>query len=154
MSPKKTYYNIIPKGKIDLYEILVNDEEVSSIVVVLNSVTGDAELQVEKVQDKEGKSNFRGKISRNKDYIPDVIRITPNVLGEKNVVGNYIVKISASSFSSYNLYYYTTRVKSKDEQPDLKDITLSLIEGNIIKDYFPNDISYKIFLLIIQRLLL
>ncbi len=145
MSPKKTYYNIIPKGKIDLYEILVNDEEVSSIVVVLNSVTGDAELQVEKVQDKEGKSNFRGKISRNKDYIPDVIRITPNVLGEKNVVGNYIVKISASSFSSYNLYYYTTRVKSKDEQPDLKDITLSLIEGNIIKDYFPNDISYKIF---------
>ena len=24
MSPKKTYYNIITKGKIDLYEILIN----------------------------------------------------------------------------------------------------------------------------------
>ena len=145
MSPKKTYYNIIAKGKKDLYEILVNDEEVSSIVVVLNSVTGDAELQVEKIMEKEEKSNFHGKISRNKDYIPDVVRITPTSIGEKNVVGKYIVKVFASSFSSYNLYYYTTRVKAKDEQPDLKDVTLSLSEGNIIKDYFPNDISFKIF---------
>ena len=145
MSPKKTYYNIIPKGKLDLYEILVNDEEVNSIVVVLTSVTGDAELKVEKILDNEGKSNFKGKISRNKDYIPDVVRITPNLLGEKNVVGKYLVKISAASFSSYNLYYYTTRIKVKEEQPNLKDITLTLTEGNIIKDYFPNDISFKIF---------
>ena len=61
------------------------------------------------------------------------------------MLGNYIVKNSSSSFSSYNSYYYTTRTKSKDEQPNLKDITLSLIESNIIKNYFPNDILYKIF---------
>ena len=145
MSPKKTYYNIIPKGKTDLYEILVNDEEVSSIVAVLTSVTGDAELQIEKIQDQSGSSGYKGKISRNKDYIPDVVRITPNLLGEKNVVGKYLVKVTAASFSSYNLYYYTTRIKNKNEQPDVKDITVSLAEGNIIKDYFPNDISYKIF---------
>ena len=145
MSPRKTYYNIIPKGKIDLYEILVNDEEVSSIVAVLTSVTGDAELQVEKIEDQNSNNNFKGKISRNKDYIPDVVRITPNLLGAKNVVGKYLVKVSASSFSSYNLYYYTTRIKAKNEQPDIKDITLSLSEGNIIKDYFPNNIPFKIF---------
>ena len=146
MSPKKTYYNIIAKGKTDLYEILINDEEINSAVVVLTSVSGDAELQVEKSFDKEGKKpNFQGKLSRNKDYIPDVIRITPALIGEKNIVGKYIVKVTAASFSSYNLYYYTTRVKAKDEQPDLKDITLALSEGNIIKDYFPNDISFKIF---------
>ena len=46
MSPKKTYYNVIAKGKEDLYDILVTDEEVNSIVIVLTSVTGDAELQV------------------------------------------------------------------------------------------------------------
>ena len=146
MSPKKTYYNVIAKGKTDLYEILVTDEEINSIVVVLTSVTGDAELQVQK--NKEGispLSGFQSKSSRNKDYIPDVVRITPDVLGTKSVVGKYTVKITAASFSSYNLYYYTTRVKSRNESPNIKDITLSLTEGNIIKDYFPNDIEYKIF---------
>ena len=146
MSPKKTYYNIIAKGKTDLYEILINDEEVNSAVIVLTSVSGDAELQVEKSLEEEGKkSNFHGKLSRNKDYIPDVIRITPALLREKNIVGKYIVKVTAASFSSYNLYYYTTRIKEKNEQPNLKDITLTLNEGSIIKDYFPNDISFKIF---------
>ena len=145
MSPKKTYYNVIPKGKIDLYEILVNDEEVKSIVVVLTSVSGDAELEVEIGPNKDEKSTVQTKLSRNKNYIPDVVRITPGMLKKQNVAGKYLVKVSAFTFSSYNLYYYTTREKAKDEQPKLKDITLSLSEGNIIKDYFPNDISYKIF---------
>ena len=150
MSPKKTYYNIIAKGKTDLYEILVTDEEINSIVVVLTSVTGDAELQVEQIKEQQLNKNspyggFRSKISKNKDYIPDVIRITPNVLGTKNVIGKYAVKITSVSFSSYNLYYYTTRPKQKYEQPNSKDITLSLTEGNIIKDYFPNDIEFKIY---------
>ena len=146
MSPKKTYYNVIAKGKTDLYEILVTDEEINSIVVVLTSVTGDAELQVQK--NNEGSSilsGFQSKSSRNKDYIPDVVRITPDLLGTKAVAGKYTVKITAASFSSYNLYYYTTRIKSRNESPNIKDITLSLTEGNIIKDYFPNDIGYKIF---------
>ena len=145
MSPKKTYYNIIAKGKIDLYEILVNDEEVKSVVVVLTSVSGDAELEIQATKDQEGKSFPIGKISRNKDYIPDVIRITPTLLGQKNVVGKFTVKVSAATFSSYNLYYYTTKEKKIDEKPNLDDITLSLNEGNIIKDYFPNDVNYKIF---------
>ena len=149
MSPKKTYYNIIPKGKEDLYEILVTEEEVNSIVIVLTSVTGDAELQIERKFDENEKQdpNFNKQIksSRNKDYIPDVIRITPNLLRTKNVVGKYIVKVTSVSFSSYNLYYYTTRTRDKFEQPNLKDITVSLAEGNIIKDYFPNDIPYKIY---------
>ena len=145
MSPKKTYYNIIAKGKIDLYEILVNDEEVKSVVVVLTSVSGDAELEIQATKDQEGKPFPIGKISRNKDYIPDVIRITPTLIGQKNVVGKFTVKVSAATFSSYNLYYYTTKEKKIDEKPNLDDITLSLNEGNIIKDYFPNDVNYKIF---------
>ena len=145
MSPKKTYYNIIAKGKIDLYEILVNDEEVKSVVVVLTSVSGDAELEIQATKNQEGKPFPIGKISRNKDYIPDVIRITPTLLGQKNVVGKFTVKVSAATFSSYNLYYYTTKEKKIDEKPNLDDITLSLNEGNIIKDYFPNDVHYKLF---------
>ena len=150
MSPKKTYYNIIAKGKEDLYEILVTDEEINSVVVVLTSVTGDAELQVLRNEDPNqaqhsSGNQFQSKISRNKDYIPDVIRITPDLLGSKSIVGKYTIKVTAASFSSYNLYYYPTRSKAKNESPSMKDITLSLSEGNIIKDYFPNDINYKIF---------
>ena len=48
------------------------------------------------------------------------------MLGGKNVVGKYQVKITASSFSSYNLYYYTTRIRTKDEQPTLNDIIKEL----------------------------
>ena len=145
MSPKKTYYNIIAKGKNDLYEIVDYDETINSIVIVLTSVTGDAELSVEKTDGNEGETKFQGKVSRNKDYIPDVIRITPQILGGKSIVGKYQVKVLASSFSSYNLYYYTTRLRSKDDKPNINDITLTLSNGNIIKDYFPNDIDFKIY---------
>lgn len=100
---------------------------------------------MEKIIEKNEQSKFHGKLSRNKDYIPDVIRITPIVFGEQNVVGKYKVKVTASSFNSYNLYHYITRVKAKEEQPNVKDVTFSLAEGNIIKDYFPNYISFKIF---------
>ena len=154
MLPKKTYYNIIAKGKEDLYEILVTDEEINSIVIVLTSVTGDAELQVEHniapdpnniAPGARPNIGWQSRFSKNKDYIPDVVRITPGILGTKTITGKYNVKISSVSFSSYNLYYYTTRTKPKYEQPNMKDITLSLSEGNIIKDYFPNDISFKIY---------
>ena len=70
MSPKKTYYNVIAKGKEDLYTILVTEEEVNSIVIVLTSITGDAELQVEPCNDPNlpnnelTKSTFHSKISR------------------------------------------------------------------------------------------
>ena len=151
MSPKKTYYNIIPKGKEDYYEVIIDDETIPSIVIVLTTVTGDAELAVYK------KNNFSDYgtdikdsklvgISMNKDYIPDVIRVTPQKLGGDSITGRYLIKISSVCFSSYNLYYYTTRNKVLEKKLSINDITASLSEGKIIRDFFPNDIDYKIYI--------
>ena len=41
---KKHIIIIIAKGKIDLYEIIVNDEKINSFLLVLASVTGDVKL--------------------------------------------------------------------------------------------------------------
>ena len=151
MSPKKTYYNIIPKGKEDYYEIIIDEETIASAVIVLTTVTGDAELAVYK---KNNISDFgidvkNSKligVSVNKDYIPDVIRVTPYKLGGDSITGRYLIKISSVCFSSYNLYYYTTRNKALEKKISINDITASLSEGKIIRDFFPNDIDYKIYI--------
>ena len=151
MSPKKTYYNIIPKGKGDYYEIIVDEETVPSVVVVLTTVTGDAELNVFKKNDisdysTDEKNAKLVAVSFNKDYIPDVVRITPNKIDKDNIVGRYLIKVNATCFSSYNLYYYTTRNKAIEKELSINDITASLSEGQIIRDFFPNDINYKIYM--------
>ena len=151
MSPKKTFYNIIPKGKDDFYELIVDDITVPSIVIVLTTVTGDAELAVYR---KDNINDFNTDykkmqlvgVSMNNDYIPDVVRITPNKLNKDNISGRYFIKISGKCFSSYNLYYYTTRDKSIERKISLSDITASLKEGQIIRDFFPNDLDFKIYI--------
>ena len=138
MSPKKTYYNIIPKGKEDYYEIIIDEETIPSVVIVLTTVTGDAELTVYR---KKNISDFGIDInnskligvSSNKDYIPDVIRVTPNKLGGDSIAGRYLIKISSVCFSSYNLYYYTTRNKILEKKISINDITESLSEEKKIR---------------------
>ena len=50
--------------------------------------------------------------SMNRDYIPDVVRITPNKIGKDNATGRYLIKVYSVCFNSYNLYYYTTKNKA------------------------------------------
>ena len=148
MTPRKTYYNFISKGKSDIYEIIITDTDINSLIVVLTSNIGDAELSISikssnPEEEKENQNPIA--ISNNKYSLPDVIRITPKFLNKKNIVGKYIVKVYCRYFSSYNLYYYTTKSKSKKEKISSKDITSTLIEGQIIRDYFPSDLNYKIY---------
>ena len=149
LSPKRTYFNFIPKGKQDIYEILITEKEISSLVVVLNTASGDAELTLKKKKDINEigltKNTELIGISRKDDYIPDVIRVTPMKLLSDNLIGRYIIFVSAKTFSSYNLYYYTTLKEIKETELSLSDVTASLKEGQIIKDYFPNDIDFKIY---------
>ena len=147
--PKRTYSNFIPKGKQDIYEILITDPEVNSLVVVLNTASGDAELTLKKKRNINEigltkNSEIIG-VSKKDNYIPDVIRITPMKLFKQNLIGRYLVYVSAKTFSSYNLYFYTTLKEIKDQNLTISDVTASLKEGQIIKDYFPNDIDYKIY---------
>ena len=145
MTPKKTYYSIIPAGKKDLYEITITDNEIDSIVVVLNTASGDAELVV---FFEENQTQKIAGISLNNDYIPDVVRITPKRLKKETLVGKYTVQVMASTFSSYNVYYYTTSIKKNETikyTADYNDIVAKIKEGEILTDYFPNDIFFKIY---------
>ena len=149
LHPKRTYSNLIPKGKQDIYEILITEPEVNSLVVVLNTASGDAELAIRKKRDINEigltKNTEIIGISKKDDYIPDVIRVTPLKLFSDNLIGRYLVYVSAKTFSSYNLYFYTTLKEIKDHNLSISDVTATLNEGQIIKDYFPNDINYKIY---------
>ena len=155
LSPKRTYFNFISKGKQDIYEILITETEVNSLVIVLNTASGDAELTLKKKRDINeiglSKNTELIGISKKDDYIPDVIRITPLKLLSENLIGRYLVYVSAKTISSYNLYFYTTLKEIKDVDIGISDVTASLKEGQIIKDYFPNDIDYKIYSYIPQN---
>ena len=150
MTQKQMYYGSIPLGKIDYYEIKITDENVHSLVVVLNSESGDAELLLFRKNDitpgkKEGQLIS---ISYHNDYIPDVVRITPEKIKRENLVGNYLVKVSATCYSNYNLYYYVIYNKDKEQNKKNKinpEVTMNIEIGQIITDYFPNDIRYKIY---------
>ena len=152
MSPRISYYSIISVGKKDYYQILIDDENIESIVIVLNTASGETELEVnEIIQNDMGEYDFKiiG-VSFNKDYLPDVIRITPKKINKDNLKGLYIVGVSAVTFSSYNLYYYTTYKRKEEEEkeeyePDEQDVSLTLQGGVMLTDYFPNDIDYKIY---------
>ena len=148
IKPKTTYLSTITKNKLDKYELRIDDPSFSSIVIVLNSISGDPQLIVKKVieTDTTKKEIFIGS-SFNQNYLPDIVRITPKRLNSNNVNGIYIINIISTCFSSYSLYYYTTYKKDDNNtnQVDENDITSNLENGLIITDYFPNDIDYKIY---------
>ena len=148
MIPKKTYFSTIARTKPDQYEIKLNDPSFASLVIVLNSISGNPQLVVLRVIEKDGeeKKTLVGG-SFNRDYIPDIVRITPKRLQSTNINGIYIVKITSSCFSSYSLYYYTTYQKDNNQtnQVNENDITSNLENGLIITDYFTNDTEYKIY---------
>ena len=143
MSPRKIYYNFISKGKNDLYEIIISDQDINNLIVVLSTNIGNAELKLETQSFK----NFALLKNSKNDYdLPDVIRLKPDDIKRENLVGNYLITVYTKQFSSYNLYYYTTRKQLKKEKEiTQKDITSTLVEGQIIKDYFPNNLNYKIY---------
>ena len=148
MSPRKSYYSIISVNKTDKYQINIFDSDIESIVIVLNTASGDADMKVFMKTEYDKKQIGA---SSNNDYIPDVVRLTPKKLNRENLIGDYLVEITATTFSSYNLYYYTTYkidkedYESEEYEPDNDDVTLTLSEGLMVTDYFPNDIDYKIY---------
>ena len=148
MTPRKTYFNYISTGKKDIYGIFIIEKNIKSFVVVLTTNIGDAEFSIIKKNDKNKDSKDEGKliaISSNDYNLPDVIRVTPKMINAKNLVGEYIITVSCKYYSSYNLYYYTTKPKSKKRSITSKDITTTLSEGYIITDYFPNNLDFKIY---------
>ena len=144
MTPRKTYYNYISKDKNDLYEITISNPEINNLIIVLSTNIGNAEIKLEQKNNNNEYSLI--KYSQNDYNLPDVIRLKPDDIQKNNLIGEYLITIYTKLFSSYNLYYYTTKIKDKEEKEITeKDITSTLYEGQIIKDYFPNHLNYKIY---------
>ena len=145
MKPRQTYYGIIPIKKYDSYEIVITDKNIYNLIIVLNTESGDAELKVSKEKEK---GNVLSLSSLHDDYIPDVIRISPKRLNSEDIVGKYNIKIFSKTFSTYLLYYYTTFKKEEKKNKtnsENKEIMMNLKIGEIISEYFPMDIRYKIY---------
>ena len=147
MKPKQVYYGSLSIGKTDKYKIIISDENIKSLFVVLNSESGDAQLSVyeEKVTSYNKESLVS--ISSHKDYIPDVVKVTPKKLGRENIIGKYIIKVYPETFSTYKIYYYVIYKDDDNENQSKKlpEVTMNLNIGQLLMDYFPNDIRYKIY---------
>ena len=144
MKPKQVYSGTLPLGKTDKYKITINDEDIKDLFIVLNTESGNAQLSV--YLEKENSMSFIS-ISRHNDYIPDVVRVTPQKIGKDNLIGNYIIKVYPETFSSYKIYYYILYNKKENEENNnfMPEVTMNLNIGQLIMDYFPNDIRYKIY---------
>ena len=143
MKSKEVYNGMLPLGKVDKYKIIISDENIKDLFVVLNTDSGNAQLLV--YMDTNGLFNKETllSVSTHNDYIPDVVRVTPKKIGKENLVGSYTVKVYPEIMSKYKIYYYT--LYKNDTNKNLPEVTMNLKEGQLISDYFPNDIRYKIY---------
>ena len=147
MKSKEVYNGMLPLGKLDKYKIIISDENIKDLFIVLNTESGNAQLSVYmETLNSYNKETFIS-VSTHNDYIPDVVRVTPKKIRKNNLVGTYIIKVYPETFSTYKIYYYTLYQKQTDDEKNkgTPEVTMNLNVGQLILDYFPNDIRYKIY---------
>ena len=138
MNQKKIFQGFITKNKIDKYEFLIEDDKINNIIVILNSISGKFSFKIKKIDD-ENKI-----IENSNEFIPNVIRISKKYY--ENLVGKYEIEIEGISFGSYSIFYYTTFENDDfNLSIDFNNITNFLEDGILIKDFFPNNLPFKIY---------
>jgi hypothetical protein len=150
MKQKQVYKGTVYSGKTDKYKITISDTSIESLIVVLNSDTGDAQLSVYLEDENSYNKETLISSSSQSDYLPDVVRITSKTIGKNNLIGKYIVQIYPETFSTYQVYYYVLYKKdsiaySLNKREKTAEVTMNLELGLLMMDYFPNDIRYKIY---------
>ena len=138
--PKTTYYNIIPKDKHDYYLMTIdNDNDIQTITIVLNSISGDTELSIYKYNIYTNTKEYEIDSSYNNAFIPDVITLYKNTTYTPTLNGSYLIEVLASTFSTYSIYYYTSTTKRS------LTVSLELEKGKIIYDILPYNEQYKVY---------
>ena len=147
MKSKEVYNGMLPLGKVDLYKIIISDENIKDLFIVLNTESGNAQLSVYMDSNNLYNKQTFISVSTHNDYIPDVVRVTPKKIRKENLVGTYTIKVYPETFSTYKIYYYTIYKQDSDENKNknIPEVTMNLNEGQLILDFFPNDIRYKIY---------
>ena len=129
LKERKPHYQIISYNQTDTYKINIDDEKISNITIILNSITGDADLFV------TGLNNNFDSRSVNEGYIPDVIGITKSEFFP-SIKGEYLINVKGATFASYSIYYYTHKIdEMQPNQVNNKTLAITLETGRIIKGY-------------------
>ena len=134
--PRQSVYNTIPRDETDFYKIINDDENVEQIVIVLNSITGNADMEIYKYDEDINDYRFVDSSNNEKD-LPDVLKIKTY-----NKKGIFSIQVNAKNFVTYSLYYYV--IKSK-KGFDIENIALNLQNGQIVYDYLESSSPFKIY---------
>ena len=143
MKPKALYSNVITQNEIDLYEVHITDPNIKNFAVILTQNTGITKLKLAKYFSVRGNINFGDSQKFNKEYMPNIIEIKLDDFPSDSLVGTFQFEVQGSSFSSYQIYYYTFDANA--EQLDHKTISMSLIKGKMIQDYIRLNHNIKVY---------
>ena len=135
--PRLSVYNTLPKSETDFYKIISDDIKVEEIIIVLNSISGNANMEVYVYDQEDNDYKFVDSSNNNGD-LPDVLSIKTY-----NKVKTFSIEVNAKTFVTYSLYYYV--IRSKGEEISIDDIALNIDTGQIVYDYIDKDIPYKIY---------
>ena len=150
---KTTYKGLLSKDDYNDFLFNIDDDNVISFTVVLNTVSGELKLSLYNIdKGEENKIFIDEKIK--KDFLPKVINVKKGnkILGEKSLKGKYLIRVYSYTFSSYALYFSLSDNNtpiSSNNKIDLYSIDLNLINGQMIQDFFNNKLfklyNYEIF---------
>ena len=143
MKPKILYSNVITQKEVDLYEIHITDPNIENFAVILTQNTGITKLKLSKYLSDRGILNFGDSEKFNKEYIPNVIEVKLKDFPGDNLLGTFQFEVEGSSFSSYEIYYYT--FDDSSELLDHKTISMTLTKGKIIQDYIKINHIIKVY---------
>ena len=143
MKPKVLYSNIITQKEVDLYEVHITDPKIKNFAVILTQNTGITKLKLSKYLSQRGNLNFGDSEKFNKEYIPNIIEIKLENFPSENLLGTFQFEVEGSSFSSYEIYYYT--FDDDSGQLDHKTISMSLVKGKMIQDYIKFNHNLKVY---------
>ena len=136
LSPRISVFNSIPFGQTDYYTIRNTDKTIEQIVVVLISISGNADMIAKKIED--GKEIQIGNSTHELDE-PDSIIIKTS---EHNNTEFYI-EIISKTYVTYSISYYL--VLKKQSNPQIGEIAHHLTIGEIFFDKLDKNTYYRIY---------
>ena len=144
---KTTYKGLLSKEDYNDFLFNIDDDNVISFTVVLNTVSGELNLTLYNI-DKGEENKILIDEKNKKDFLPKVINVQKNdkIFANKSLKGKYLIRVFSYTFSSYALYFYVydNTPISPNNKIDLYSIDLNLINGQMIQDFFNNKL-YKVY---------